>query len=119
MARNCRQGRQGLPRTREADAPARQVMPKTAAVRPAGRNTPSAGKKAQLAEGSPEELLTWIYTNSAQHSQEVEDSTKCCQSVGPTPMLPVTIEGIDMALEDTGCPTTVISKTLWRKILDQ
>ena len=122
MARNCRQGRQALPRTREAEVPARQVMPKTAGVRPAGRNTPSAGKKAQLAEGSPEELLTWIYCNSAQHSQEVEDSTNCCQSprLGPTPVLPVTIEGIAVkALVDTGCPTTVISKTLCRKILSQ
>ena len=39
--------------------------------------------------------------------------------IGPTPKIPVIVEGIEVeALIDTGCPAMIISKTLCRHILD-
>lgn len=120
IARNCRHGRlfgQGLSRTREPEALGRPPTTKTAAVTPANKGT-------QLAEEASEEPLTWLY--GAQPAQEVENFPEPGSDsgqpprLGSTPKLPVTIEGIEVeALVDTGCPTTVISKALCRKILDQ
>ena len=117
VAKNCRYGR-GLPRTRETEAPGRQAVPKTAAVT-------SAQETALLANDGPAEPFAWLY--GASHDQEevedlVQQSKIPCLSLrlGPTPKLLVTVEGIEVeALVDTGCPTTVISKTLCRQILDQ
>ena len=54
-------------------------------------------------------------------SQDGESSKESiCQSLrlGPTPKLSITVEGIEVkALVDTGCPATIISKTLCRQIL--
>ena len=116
VAKNCRYGRfpaQGPPRTRETEAPGRQAVPKAAAVT-------SAQETTLLAKEA--EPLTWIY--GAQNVQEeVKDTAKqstMSLRLGPIPRLSVTVEGFEVeALVDTGCPTTIISKTLCRQILDQ
>ena len=109
VARNCRQG------TRFSEAPGRQNVPRTAAVTP---NQETIQQREQQSSDTPDESLAWMY--GVRHiGQDVTGST--CQSLrlGPTPKLTMIVNGIEVeALVDTGCPATIISKTLCRQILD-
>ena len=57
--------------------------------------------------------------HASQGGDPPEQSTFQPLRLGPTPKIPVIVEGIEVeALVDTGCPATIISKTLCRHILD-
>ena len=109
VARNCRQG------TRFSEAPGRQNVPRTAAVTP---NQETIQQREQQSSDTPDESLAWMY--GVRHiGQDVTEST--CQSLrlGPRPKQTMIVNGIEVeALVDTGCPATIISKTLCRQILD-
>ena len=110
VARNCRQG------TRFQEARGRQNTPRTAAVTPE-----ETVQQAGTVSSAPSQPLNWMY--GVRHDNQDGDSSKQSTlqslSLGPMPKLPVTMEGIEVeALVDTGCPATIISKTLCRQILD-
>ena len=62
----------------------------------------------------------WMYGTQKTHLVEgCDDPTTPNPRLGPTPTLPLKVDGISVqALVDTGCPTTVMSHELCRKILE-
>jgi len=112
VARNCRQG------TRFPEASGRQNAPRTAAITPDSERI----QQAKNASDTPADKASkWMH--GVCHASLDGDSSKqnTFQSIrlGPTPKIPVTVEGIEVeALVDTGCPATIISKTLCHQILD-
>ena len=111
VARNCRQG------TRYPEASGRQTAPRTAAVSPDSETVQQAGKGSDVSG----KASRWMHgvCHASQGGDPPEQSTFQPLSLGPTPKIPVIVEGIEVeALVDTGCPATIISKTLCRHILD-
>ena len=106
---------------RQAEAPARYPSrndPKSSTRSTETRTAavvPVEGEYPSQEEG---ESLKWVYQmygilpGSSTHD--------CTPRLGPTVNIPLMVDGIPLqALVDTGCPTTIISREICRKVLDE
>ena len=111
MTRNCRQG------TRYLEASGRQTALRTAAVSPDSETVQQAGNGSDVSS----KASRWMHgvCHGSQGGDPPEQSPFQPLRLGPTSKIPVIVEGIEVeALVDTGCPATIIFKTLCRHILD-
>ena len=111
MARNCRQG------TSYLEASGRQATLRAAAVSPDSETVQQAGKGSDVSS----KASRWMHEvcHASQDGDPPEQSIFPPLRLGPTPKIPVIVEGIEVeALVDTGCPATIIFKTLCHHILD-
>ena len=98
VARNCRQG------TRYPEASGRQTAPRTAAVSPDSETVQQAGKGSDVSG----KASRWMHglCHASQGGDPPEQSTFQPLRLGPTPKIPVIVEGIEVeALVDTWLPS--------------
>ena len=115
LAKDCRSVR------RMGEAQARTQNQGSA--KPSSRNTATRTAAVVSVEGEPQspvenEPFKWMY--EMYGVSQVNDLTKDgAPRLGPTLIIPLKVDGVPVqALIDTGCPATIISREICRRILD-
>ena len=115
LAKDCRSVRQ------MGEAQARTQNQGSA--KPSSRNTATRTAAVVSVEGEPQspvenEPFKWMY--EMYGVSQVNDLTKDgAPRLGPTLIIPLKVDGVPVqALIDTGCPATIISREICRRILD-
>ena len=113
FARDCRSVRP------VGEAPARTQNPKASNWNAATRAAAVVSVPGECQSRGEEEPLKWMYEMYGLLHTDAPPADSCLR-LGPTLTLPLELDGIPVqALVDTGCPATIISREICRKILDK
>ena len=113
LARDCRSVRP------VGEAPARTQNPKASNWNAATRAAAVVSVPGECQSRGEEEPLKWMYEMYGLLHTDAPPADSCLR-LGPTLTLPLELDGIPVqALVDTGCPATIISREICRKILDK